>query len=281
MDFHVGSQKRKHDGQGTSKPHKKPSGKKDTNKSGQTSGKGETSGKGDSACFHCKKEGHFRKDCAEYLKWMIKKGTDEITFVDENLYVDFTRDTWRIDSGATTHVANSMQGLSMIQTTAKGARRLKVANGVEVDVEAVGSLTLELHSGYRLHLNNVLYVPTLSRSLISVSCLDDDNYGCKFGNKQFELHFCNKVVGLSVRRGKLYMLSLNDCALHVNNVCNDEKRWKGVSTSSKLWHRRLGHISRGRIERLIKNDILLPLDFTDADKCVDYIKGKYAKTIKK
>ena len=40
-------------------------------------------------------------------------------------------------------------------------------------------------------------------------------------------------------------------------------------------------ISRGRIERLIKNDVLLPLDFSDADKCVDCIKGKYAKTIKK
>ena len=26
--------------------------------------------------------------------------------------------------------------------------------------------------------------------------------------------------------------------------------------SSKLWHYRLGHISRGRIERLVKNDIL-------------------------
>jgi hypothetical protein len=32
---------------------------------------------------------------------------------------------------------------------------------------------------------------------------------------------------------------------------------------------------------LIKNGILLPLDFLDANKCVDCIKGKYAKTIKK
>jgi hypothetical protein len=35
------------------------------------------------------------------------------------------------------------------------------------------------------------------------------------------------------------------------------------------------------MERLIKNDVLLPLDFSDADKCADYIKRKYAKTIKK
>jgi len=35
------------------------------------------------------------------------------------------------------------------------------------------------------------------------------------------------------------------------------------------------------MERLIKNDVLLPLDFSDVDICVDCIKGKYAKTIKK
>jgi hypothetical protein len=41
----------------------------------------------------------------------------------------------------------------------------------------------------------------------------------------------------------------------------------------------LAHISRG-VERLIKNDILLPLDFSDVGKCIGCIKGKYAKTIK-
>jgi hypothetical protein len=43
--------------------------------------------------------------------------------------------------------------------------------------------------------------------------------------------------------------------------------------SSKLWHYRLGHISRGRIECLVKEEILQPLDFTDLEKCVDCIKG--------
>jgi hypothetical protein len=32
---------------------------------------------------------------------------------------------------------------------------------------------------------------------------------------------------------------------------------------------------------LIKEDILIPLDFSNSDYCIDCIKGKYAKQVKK
>jgi hypothetical protein len=37
----------------------------------------------------------------------------------------------------------------------------------------------------------------------------------------------------------------------------------------------------GGIERLIKDDILIPLGFSNSDYCIDCIKGKYAKQVKK
>jgi hypothetical protein len=52
-------------------------------------------------------------------------------------------------------------------------------------------------------------------------------------------------------------------------------------TSVKLWHCHLGHISRGTIEWLIKEEILHPLDFLDTKYCIDCIKGKHVKKIKK
>jgi hypothetical protein len=42
-----------------------------------------------------------------------------------------------------------------------------------------------------------------------------------------------------------------------------------------------GPYFEGRIERLIKDDILTPLDFSDSDYCIDCIKEKYAKQVKK
>ena len=55
----------------------------------------------------------------------MKKGTDEITFVDEMLYVDYSTTSWWIDSGATSHVANSMQDSNIIQTMARGQEDLR------------------------------------------------------------------------------------------------------------------------------------------------------------
>ena len=91
------------------------------------------------------------------------------------------------------------------------------------------------------------------------------------------------------------MLSLRD---DVNVVCDDGnvacvnenvsssadvniKRKRAHDASSKLWHYRLSHISRGRIERLVKNDILPPLDFSDLEQCKECLKEKYVNKIKK
>jgi hypothetical protein len=38
---------------------------------------------------------------------------------------------------------------------------------------------------------------------------------------------------------------------------------------------------KGGIERLIKDNILTSLDFSNSDYCIDCIKGKYAKQVKK
>ncbi|KAL5579736.1 hypothetical protein UlMin_012178 [Ulmus minor] len=51
--------------------------------------------------------------------------------------------------------------------------------------------------------------------------------------------------------------------------------------STCLWHKRLGHISKERLERLVNNEILPELDFTDLSICIDFIKGKQTKHTKK
>ena len=124
--------------------------------------------------------------------------------------------------------------------------------------------------------------PLCEKNLISVSHLDDDGYDCHFGNDKYKIVINNKCVGLAFRQDKLYLLSfsknVNDISTDNENASssmNTSNKWKRVhNVSSKLWHYRLDHISRGRIERLIKKSILPPLEFLDLEQCIDCIKKK-------
>ena len=86
------------------------------------------------------------------------------------------------------------------------------------------------------------------------------------------------MIGTGVLCGSLYRLELSTLpyvsATLTVNTTSSSKRLRLNEKSSTLWHKRLGHISRQRMERLIKDKILLDLDFSYFDTCIDYIKGK-------
>jgi hypothetical protein len=131
-------------------------------------------------CRHYKREGHYMKDCVEFVKWLNMCGKNKYndlkTSIDESLYLDYSSCTWWIDSGAIIHVVNSLHGLSMRRTLSKEERIIRVANGDE----AIGELLLEISNDFTLHLHDVLYMPFMRRNLISVSRLDDDGFDCLF-----------------------------------------------------------------------------------------------------
>ena len=83
-----------------------------------------------------------------------------------------------------------------MRTLQRGERHIKVANGVKAEVEANRELPLELNDGFVLKLTYVLYVPSLRTNLISVSCLDDDDYDCHFGNGQCKICLIISVLVL-------------------------------------------------------------------------------------
>jgi len=92
------------------------------------------------------------------------------------------------------------------------------------------------------------------------------------------------LIGSGTLYDGLYKLNLDNLyaetlmTLH-HNV--DTKRSLVNECSAFLWHKRLGHISKERIERLVKNEIFPSLDFTDLNVCKDCIKGKQTKHTKK
>ena len=84
------------------------------------------------------------------MRHCLVKIEDIIIFVDESLYLSYARSTWWIDSGAIVHVANSLQGFIGGRTLQRGERHIKVATGVEGEVQAIGNLSLDLASASHL-----------------------------------------------------------------------------------------------------------------------------------
>jgi len=61
-------------------------------------------------CYFCKKFGHMKKKCLKYATWRVKKGKS-LAFVCSEVNLAFVpKDTWWVDSGATTHISVTMQG---------------------------------------------------------------------------------------------------------------------------------------------------------------------------
>jgi hypothetical protein len=235
---------------------------------------GSSSSKGP-LCYYYGDTGYEKNECEKFKKWCIKKGNgDIISIVDESFYALFPLSTWCLDYGATIHVTNSSQGFSGVRTIRRGTRSLKVANGVEAEVEAIGTLQLELHSGFILRLFDVLYVPSIQRNLVSISKLDRDGYSCTFGNNRCVISFNGYIICHAPLHDEHYLMSQNNNVFVMNVSDINHKHKRGNETSSKL---RLGHISKGRMERLIREEILPKLDFSDLDQCVDCIKEKFAK----
>ena len=90
----------------------------------------------------------------------------------------------------------------------------------------------------------------------------------------------SKVIGNCVLSYELYRLSLlSACSYNVENIVAKKSLTK--ERSSLLWHKRLGHISKERVERVIDSGILPHLDSDDLEICVACVKGKLTKTKKK
>lgn len=265
----------------TGKDKKGPWKKKQrVNKSGESSN---SVNKGKLKCFFCKKIGHKKQDCMKYKKWLEKKGNTSLVSYECHL-LNVPNFSWWIDSGATAHISNSMQGFLNHRDPTERERNIFSGNKMASCVKAVGTCRIIMDTGYILDLINTLYVPSYSRNLISISKLDKLSYSFLFNNSTLSICKDSQCIGSGYICDGLYRLNLKNnydesCVVQHELVGN--KRGKVNEKSSLLWHRRLGHFSKERIQRLVNEGVLGKIDFTDFGTCVECIKAKHTNTSKK
>eukprot|EP00253_Pinus_taeda_P021955 PITA_21955 len=77
-------------------------------------------------------------------------------------------------------------------------------------VRGLGSTSLKLDNGSKLHLNNILYVPSLKKNLLSISCLEDKGERNAFVDGKVLVwgkdSSIDKARVIRVREGSLYQI---------------------------------------------------------------------------
>ncbi|CAL1397367.1 unnamed protein product [Linum trigynum] len=225
-------------------------------------------------CYFCKKTGHMKKECPKYAVWREKKG-ELLTLVCSEVNLAFVpMDTWWVDSGATTHISVSLQGCLWSRPPSKNEKFIYVGDGNKVAVEAIGTFRLQLKTGCHLDLFETFVVSSFRQNLISVPCLDKSGYSCSFGDNKFSLSQNSVLIGTGPLIDNLYMLDVISSHNEILQTSSRGTKQKFNENSAALWHKRLGHISKQRIQRLVSDGILEPLDLADFEVCIECIKGK-------
>nr|GEX82174.1 hypothetical protein [Tanacetum cinerariifolium] len=178
--------------------------------------------------------------------------------------------------GEVGHWRRNCPGLRGSKKLKPGALSLYVGDGHRVAVEVIRTYHLELPNGLVIVLNNCHYDPSIIRGVILVSRLFDDGFINRFDD--------NNVISVSKNNLVYFMVVPRDGIFEIDMSCSNtndssiyaitNKRAKINLDSSILWHCRLRHISKKRIEKLQHDGLLNSIDIESLGKYVSCMSKK-------
>lgn len=226
-------------------------------------------------CYFCKKTGHMKRNCADFLRWKEKKEASKanqvITHTEDlcNMIQAHTglslenknfkakdedkRKIWFLDSGATSHMACSKDFFVSLDYKRKGYVSL-ADEDVKREVQGTGSCVVKCilndEKIQEITLDNVLYVPRLSSNLISIKKLAKNGYKIILEDVSCNIYKDGVLKAIVKPYGELYELMTTEKAL-VTKTINKDCSEKCIHS----WHRRFGHRSLSAIKDLAEKNV--------------------------
>ncbi|GJT45759.1 retrotransposon protein, putative, ty1-copia subclass [Tanacetum coccineum] len=168
-----------------------------------------------------------------------------------------------------------LQGLRGARKLKQGALYLYVGNGVRAQVEAIGSFDLVLPNGLVICLDNCHYAPSITRGVVSVHRLVENGFVQCFTDFKILVSKNNVHYFNAIPSNGIYEIDMHDLVPNNNSIYNvSTKRAKRNLDSTYLWHCRLAHISKKRIEKLQQEGLLRSTNDESFDQCVSCLSGK-------
>lgn len=251
-------------------------------------------------CHHCGRKGHVKKECYHFKRMMgdnqaprtrtLQNIETQQPFISNKSFgfafmlgaqkpIEHVNEvTFLLDSGASDHIINR-QDLFIHYSRLIIPLKISVAkNGTYITATKRGTIKVTSDLGVQGFLDNVLYCPDVPYNLISVSKMQQagftiifDKYGAKIkkdGMVIIQGKCTNNLIALN------FKVSINTCYFvsHKNSDKNDYK----------LWHQRLGHISKNNFLKLKNCDMIDDIKEIDRvvpndDLCEACINGKQSR----
>ena len=136
-----------------------------------------------------------------------------------------------------------------------------------------GKVLLKLTSGKTLSLNNVLYVPSLRRNLVSGALLDKVGLNLVFEADKIIISRGGVFVGKVYLSGGLFVLNIVQEIVNNASISNSAY----IVDSINLWHGRLGHVKIASIKMTRKIELIATIKADDFSKCHICVEAKHAK----
>ncbi len=173
------------------------------------------------------------------------------------LEVDPDTKMWVVDSGASDHMCHDASMFHELRDSAK-AKHIMVADGTELEVKGEGTIYAKSwrksdDGAPEWEMKNVLYVPDLEVNLLSVSTLTEEGYTINFDKKVFNIKKDQEQFAKLGRLGGLYVTWLENSAASTASAMAAGSI-KGETL--ELWHKRMGHLSYGNLQRLVKEEMV-------------------------
>ena len=109
-----------------------------------------------------------------------------------------------MDTGATNHVCNSLQGFQETKRLAEGEIYLLMGDTSRVAAVAVGVVTLHFGGGKKLVLSDCLYIPGVRRTLVLVSYLSCNGYSSLFNKDSIFVKYEDDIICRGMLLDNLY-----------------------------------------------------------------------------
>jgi len=206
--------------------------------------------KRDMTCHYCQKPGHFQKNCfkkkkesqASQEKSKAHGSTNEAFAAEvptNQILGSATQDVWLLDSGASKHMTFRRDWLSNMEPCDN--EEVSLGDGGVCKVLGRGTVYIKRlinNQWLDSRLEDVLYVPSLSKNLFSVGACINKNFRVVFNKDSVNLFKGNTLKAYGIKQNNnLFRMIFKVTTVSDANAVSTPK------SSLKQWHERLGHIN--------------------------------------